>query len=402
MLALLAVLSRGVFAESPLKVPSTTKGPPNASKVVASVRTVEAPTNVTTHAASIKENQTWAQQANATKVMPYRLEPFKVIKIGAILSNLLLQLSPLRIVREIGQAGSTLAYDPVPIFTLFFGCLQWFLYASVGLFLASDIAMINVMQANVVGLVMGAFYLFTFIRNCHDPETRTALASMLRAGAAVLAFEVVCICAFVPRNSLRVLGALCAFFSVVVTSSPLVAIEDIFRTRSVAAMQTDMVIVCFCGSCAWTVVGFMMHDICIAVPNCFGIAIGSIQIHLILKFAETGLWTGGLKPNSSTSLVRGLEDPERTGTESPGDYEASLYKQSKICVLLAAAHTRFVLECYMHFASTTLTEACQWLVELQMPRCGEGGKGSYRWACGRCGRRAGEPGMEMSEREGLL
>eukprot|EP00932_Pfiesteria_piscicida_P006037 SRR837773.15957.p1 GENE.SRR837773.15957~~SRR837773.15957.p1 ORF type:complete len:140 (+),score=34.89 SRR837773.15957:40-420(+) len=86
----------------------------------------------------------------------------KVIRVLALLSNVLLQLSPIRMVREIQQAGSTLQYDALPLVTMFFSSVQWFLYAFLGLTLEGDSAMVSVMEAFVLGVVFGALYLVVF------------------------------------------------------------------------------------------------------------------------------------------------------------------------------------------------------------------------------------------------
>jgi len=144
----------------------------------------------------------------------------------------------------------------------------------------------------------------------------------------------------------------------------------------------------------------MMHDMCIAVPNCFGIAIGGIQVHLILKFADTGLWNRGPKAELLGSVH---QDPERTGAEPVGEYEASLYKRTKVGTLLAVAHARFLVESYVHFASATLVEVCQWIAESRRRGAGRPAGWPCRWHCGRCTKRPFyKSGTEMSERDGLL
>merc|ERR1719220_461261 len=110
---------------------------------------------------------------------------------------------------------------------------------------------------------------------------------MFHGGGIIIVFELFSVLLLPSRTSMRILGSICAFFSIMVGASPMVAIEEIFRTQSVAVMQTDMVIVGFCGSCAWATMGFLMNDMCIAIPNSFSIVIGGLQVHLIVKFAET-------------------------------------------------------------------------------------------------------------------
>merc|ERR1712048_60546 len=134
-------------------------------------------------------------------------------------------------------------------------------------------------------------------------------------------------------------------------------------------MNTDMVIVCFCGSCAWATVGFLMNDMCITLPNRFGIVIGGLQVHLIVKFTEAGLWNKS-GTDDTASLLRNLEGGSEKACER-GEYEASVYKRAKVFVLLAVAHVRFVLENYAHFATSTLGEVLSYASESQLLR-GEG------------------------------
>uniref|UniRef100_A0A7S1LKR7 Sugar transporter SWEET1 n=1 Tax=Alexandrium catenella TaxID=2925 RepID=A0A7S1LKR7_ALECA len=307
--------------------------------------------------------------------VPRWVEPIKVVKAMAFLSNVLLQLSPVRTVREIIRAGSTLEYDVFPMFTLFFCSLQWFFYGLVGLIAGGDAAMADVLRAYCGGVVLGAAYLLCFWRNCGDAEKRAGLAQMARGAAGLLGLEVCCAMGLAHQVALRVIGTSCAFLSIVVTASPLVAIEDVFRSQSVASMQTDMVIVCFCGSVAWAIMGFLMGDMCIAVPNCFGLVIGGLQVHLIVKFAETSPWrveTSNQQDGDTCALLQKFEKfggaPKKpAGAAQAGmenGYEASVYLRLKIIVLMFMAHAHFVAVHYAGFAADTIREVCACLSEL--------------------------------------
>mmetsp|Transcript_23272 Transcript_23272/g.72479 ORF Transcript_23272/g.72479 Transcript_23272/m.72479 type:complete len:400 (+) Transcript_23272:49-1248(+) len=355
-------------------VANSSTSPANRSKLMG----IAGKTPVHPAAAHSRVNGTATASTSHATLAPWRsmvahhwIEPVKIVKGLALLSNLLLQLSPVRTVREIRRAGSTLDYDVFPIFTLFFCSLQWFSYALVGLLAVGDAAMVDVLRAYCGGVVLGAFYLLIFWQNCNDAEKRASLAQLVRGAVGLLSFEVLCLLGLAHQTALRIIGSACAFLSIVVTASPLVAIEDVFRTQSVASMQTDMVIVCFCGSAAWAVMGFLMGDMCIAVPNCFGLVIGGLQVHLIVKFAETSLWRKdcGPQPDDTCALLRKLGTPPQkvagaTQAASGHGYEASVYMRVKILVLVVMAHAHFVAMHYAGFAAETLGEVCACFSEL--------------------------------------
>lgn len=231
--------------------------------------------------------------------------------------------------------------------------------------------MVTVECSFIGGVILGAAYLYNFRAHCHDADKCSAMLDLCRTGACILAFEVFCVLTCARQTSLRILGAICAFFSIMVSASPLVAIEDVFRTQSVASMQTDMVIVCFCGSCAWATVGFLMHDMCIVLPNCFGIVIGGIQVHLILRFSEESLWKS--QAGDTWPLLKRPSCGDGIGNQRPSSasgYEASVYKRIKIFVLLSVAHARFVAENYAAFAMSTVLEVCTWMLETCAKRKG--------------------------------
>lgn len=324
----------------------------------------------------------------ATQRFPpvHGIEVAKVVKAIAFFTNILLQLSPVRTMREIRRAGSTADLDALPFFTLFFSSLQWSFYASAGLALTGNAGMIDVIYANVGGVLLGASYLYSFYHHS-DTDKRKGVADMLWAGVCLLAFELLCLVILLPSTFLRIQGAICAFLNIAVSASPLVAIEDIFRTQSVASMQTDMVVICFSGSCAWATMGFILNDMCIALPNCFGIVIGGLQVHLILKFTETGLWKSNDPASSTSAHLRhlGAADSCSETARVEGGYEASVYTRVKIFVLLSVAHARFVVENYAAFAVNTLMEVWRWASELELQ-----GKDKCRWHCGRhgCGKKS--------------
>jgi len=252
-----------------------------------------------------------------------------------------------------------------------------------------------------------AAYLLSFWQNCHDGEKREGLAQFVRGGACLLGLEVLCVLGLAHEAALRVIGAICAFLSIVVTASPLVAIEDVFRTQSVASMQTDMVIVCFCGSAAWAIMGFLMGDMCIAVPNCFGIVIGGLQVHLIVKFAETSLWRrkecGTQQEDDMCTPLRKLgSTPEKVaGAAQAGaghGYEASVYMRLKILVLMVTAHAHFVAMHYAGFAADTFREVCVCVSELLAAPP----KNCCRWRCQRRSHCSDAVNGELGESLGLI
>jgi uncharacterized protein with PQ loop repeat len=252
---------------------------------------------------------------------------------------------------------------------------------------AGDPSKVDILQAQIVGVTCGAFYVYQFYKNCQDPDKRQALISMVRAGACLLLFEVFCSLSMSLHTSTRILGGISAAFSVMVTASPLVSIEDVLRTQSVASMQIDMVIVCFCGSCCWTALGFIMHDASITFSNCFALAIGSVQLHLILKFSEITMWNGKAASGSAAFL----KDQEQTSLFADKSqqwlgYEASVYKRGKIFMLLTMANLQFMFLNYVNFAMVTLAETAEWLAEVRARPCSLGrpcGRGAS-WFLGGC------------------
>merc|ERR1712232_1110280 len=107
--------------------------------------------------------------------------------------------------REIRIAGSTGDLDPLPLFTLFFCCSQWFLYGGVGLLLTGNDAMINLVYANVGGACLGACYVYSFYHFCEDTDKRRNIIEMLRMGGCLIIMEVFLLVFFAANLALRIL-----------------------------------------------------------------------------------------------------------------------------------------------------------------------------------------------------
>ncbi|MED6139222.1 hypothetical protein PIB30_081778 [Stylosanthes scabra] len=101
----------------------------------------------------------------------------------------------------------------------------------------------------------------------------------MNVGSFALIF---CVTNFALHGSLRVkvLGWICVSISVLVFAAPLSIMAQVIRTKSVEFMPFNLSLFLTLSAIMWFGYGAFMRDICIAVPNVLGFALGLVQMVL--------------------------------------------------------------------------------------------------------------------------
>lgn len=77
--------------------------------------------------------------------------------------------------------------------------------------------------------------------------------------------------------------------SITMYSSPLVAVKQVIRTKSVEFMPFHLSFFSFLASAIWMVYGLLSHDLFIASPSFFGGPLGILQLALYWKYRKSGI-----------------------------------------------------------------------------------------------------------------
>ncbi|KAH9646599.1 Bidirectional sugar transporter SWEET3 [Citrus sinensis] len=77
--------------------------------------------------------------------------------------------------------------------------------------------------------------------------------------------------------------------SITMYSSPLVAVKQVIRTKSVEFMPFHLSFFSFLTSAIWMVYGLLSHDLFIASPSFVGGPLGILQLVLYWKYRKSGI-----------------------------------------------------------------------------------------------------------------
>ena len=110
--------------------------------------------------AHVKEEELEAESESAYQQL--------LVKVLATASNVVLQLSPLPLVMTMKLKKSTLDYSPFPFVALTACGYQWSFYGYFAYTATANVGFLMLVYANILGLVLGAYYLWTFARVSSD------------------------------------------------------------------------------------------------------------------------------------------------------------------------------------------------------------------------------------------
>jgi solute carrier family 50 (sugar transporter) len=202
-----------------------------------------------------------------------------LLKLIAIGSNILLQLSPMRQVIDAKYSGAEIATFPLLALT---ACgYQWSYYGYFAYSITENPGFLMLVYANILGLVLGVYYLFMVRWNTKEG----LLMPQVWVLTSIFLFEHI-ICNYfrnflAPSNLLILAGGLSASVSILVSVSPIVAIPELIRKRSTNSFPVDMCIASLLSSLLWLACGYLLRDPWVWLPNGIGVAVGSAQLAIV-------------------------------------------------------------------------------------------------------------------------
>ena len=221
-----------------------------------------------------------------------------MLKLAAIISNIITQLSPLRIIGEVRVNKSTGSQDSLPFLMIAVCGAQWCFYGLFAWWVTSNQGFVIVVYANVLGVVLGSWYTWSFMKYCIDSQRAGALQLYLIAAVVLAVFQICVLGVFKPEKSLLITGCVAAVMSVLVqtffsfseaillentsktskvdvtrmpkrkflskkvTASPLFDLHTVFATRSTKCWPGDLIVASFVSNCLW-ICCTLFNQICI-------------------------------------------------------------------------------------------------------------------------------------------
>ncbi|XP_057739662.1 bidirectional sugar transporter N3-like [Arachis stenosperma] len=202
--------------------------------------------------------------------------------LGNVIS-FLVYLAPLPTFYRIFKKKTTEGFQSLPYLVALFSCMLWLYYA----FLKTDAVLL--ITINSVGCVIEIIYITIFI--IYATNDARKLTVKLFAGMNMGLFGVILFVTHFALNGIlrvQVLGWICVSISVTVFAAPLSIVAQVIRTKSVQFMPFNLSFFLTLSAVMWFAYGIFLRDICIALPNVLGFALGVLQMLLYAIYRNGG------------------------------------------------------------------------------------------------------------------
>lgn len=259
-----------------------------------------------------------------------------VLKSLCIATNIIYQVSPLPIARQFAIKGDTGDTDPAPFLSVAFCCCQFSFYGLFACVATGKTGFLVLVYSNMLGILMGTYYVYSFLSNCVNPKSLRLTSLYLKAIAVVVGCQLAAMLALPVGRALLFVGLVSSGCGLVSSTSLVTTVPEVIRTRSSKSLPVPLLL---CGevSCLlWVACGFTLWDMYIIVPNILCTLITSFALALVWyfpsepegspmpKFEGYGALdepTRGRRPSSSPTAGSGepgsLNVPETGGTWEP-------------------------------------------------------------------------------------
>ncbi|KAJ7957509.1 Bidirectional sugar transporter SWEET [Quillaja saponaria] len=215
-------------------------------------------------------------------IMDHHSLAFTFGVLGNIISFLVF-LAPLPTFYRIYKKKSTQGFQSLPYLVALFSSVLWLYYAM----LKSNATLL--ITINSFGMVIESIYIIIYIINA-SKEARKLTIKLFLVMNVGLFCSILLVTHFAFKGSLRVqvLGWICVFISVSVFAAPLSIVALVIRTKSIEFMPFNLSFFLTLSAIMWFAYGLFLKDICIALPNVLGFALGLVQMVLYGIYRRNG------------------------------------------------------------------------------------------------------------------
>ncbi|GER24778.1 bidirectional sugar transporter NEC1 [Striga asiatica] len=145
--------------------------------------------------------------------------------------------------------------------------------------------LIILITINSIGFVIESAYLTIFMIYATKESRAFTTKLLVVFNVLSLAMIVGCTYSFVREKSRpKIVGWICAVFSVSVFAAPLSIMRQVIKTKSVEFMPFSLSFFLTICSVVWFFYGFLISDYYIAAPNILGFAFGLMQMGLYFVY----------------------------------------------------------------------------------------------------------------------
>ncbi|XP_027345999.1 bidirectional sugar transporter N3-like [Abrus precatorius] len=203
--------------------------------------------------------------------------------LGNVIS-FLVYMAPLPTFYRICKRKSTEGFQSLPYLVALFSSMLWLYYA---LLKPADSTLL--ITINSFGCVIEIIYIAIYIIYATRDARRITVKLFMVMNVGSFA-SIFLITYFAMQGSLRVqvLGWICVSIAVSVFAAPLSIVAQVIRTKSVEFMPFYLSLALTLSAITWFAYGFILKDICIAIPNVLGFIMGLLQMLLYGIYKNSG------------------------------------------------------------------------------------------------------------------
>ncbi|KAL7112640.1 hypothetical protein ACP275_04G014900 [Erythranthe tilingii] len=207
-----------------------------------------------------------------------------VATVFGVLGNIvsfLVYLSPMPTFYRIFKKKSTEGFQSIPYSVALFSAMLYLYYA----FLKKNVLIL--VTINSFGSVVEVGYLVTYLIYA-TKESRVFTTKLLMLFNVSLLGFIIAATHFLANGDTRVkiVGWICAAFSVSVFAAPLSIMRRVIQTKSVEFMPFTLSLFLTICAVVWFFYGFLIHDFYIATPNIVGFVLGIAQMTLYVVYKK--------------------------------------------------------------------------------------------------------------------
>ncbi|CAA6672075.1 unnamed protein product [Spirodela intermedia] len=204
--------------------------------------------------------------------------------IVGIIGNVIsfgLFLSPVPTFYKIWRRKAVEDFSPIPYLATFLNCMMWIFY---GIPVVHPHSLL-VVTINGTGLALETIYLIIFLLYS-TPSRRCRVLKYITAELAFMAAVVVGVLMGAHTHEKRslIVGVMCVIFGTCMYASPLAAMRNVVKTRSVKYMPFWLSLASFLNGICWTLYALIRFDIFITIPNGLGALFGAAQLVLYVCY----------------------------------------------------------------------------------------------------------------------
>eukprot|EP00164_Ancoracysta_twista_P016888 GFYU01028541.1.p1 GENE.GFYU01028541.1~~GFYU01028541.1.p1 ORF type:complete len:214 (+),score=26.61 GFYU01028541.1:30-671(+) len=200
---------------------------------------------------------------------------YMLVSTVATFTSASLYLSPLPNVNEIWRNGSAGNFSVFPFQCMFLNALLGFLYGDL-------VSNSTIMVVNGFGVGCGVYYLYVFHDVAKDKEP-------VERGFVVLLFIIMSFITYVfyavpAMDAALHAGTITSCVCIIMFGSPLAKVFTVIQNRTTDGLSFNLSAVTVANTLLWILLGLMVRDPFIVVPNFLGLLLGLMQLALFWMY----------------------------------------------------------------------------------------------------------------------